>query len=466
MILRLTHILAALILLGLQQVQAARGESVINVNALEYKTTIKTGANVERLPVLVGHLQRQAESLFLEVGFEAVYQLDNAWSVFMDMRAFAANGESSSTFDDVETGRTTRTSDTDSFLHMRQLWLRYHGLTKYPKEYLTFGLQRIRSSSPIWWDADLESLVWSFSATRLRLQTGIGERFDTYRTNNELSQIDKDKLRFFAEAAYDWQAYHELTLRGMFTNQDSSDIPEDVLSGAPDGSNGEWLWFGVGLASNWTKRRSKSPFAYNMEWIGLKGSSDFMGESGQMLDNHDISSWALDAGVRYDMTDIPASVGMTFSQGSGGFSTEESNLFVQTGLHSNRGRFVGNRQYLFRYNEALRPDLTNLIHAAIFASCTLDDDYLLAGAVSTFQRDDTRFPIYRKSQPLEMNRKSNDLGYGIDLSLRYNFDRSILSVPISFLRVRSSVFLPGDAFDDEDDTAYRVVLELVGGIWP
>lgn len=442
---------------------AADDAGSIDVNELRLRTRYKVGAEFERLPDRKDRSQNKENGLFTELGFEAAARFGKNWSAFTDIRGFAATSQISSTFDDLETGRTERTSGANSYLQLRRLWLRYHGLTDYPNEHLTLGLQRIKASSSLWWNSDIESLVWHFSSTRFRFQGGLGERFDTYRTNNELSQIDENKFRVFAETIYDWKAYHELNFRAMSVLQNSDDIPEDVGSGAPDGTNGEWFWYGIGLSSNWAQRRSKSPFAYNVEWIGLTGQSDFRSESGLSLNDHDISAWAIDVGLRYDLSGHPASFGITFSQGSGGFDNEESNLFVQTGLQSNRDRYVGTRQFLYRFNDALQPDLTNLIHGSLFASYTFKDEYLLAGSVSKFQRDDTLFPLYRNSHPLEMNQRSDDVGSGIDLSFRHDINTSVLRIPLKYWRVRSSAFLPGDAFnDDSDDTVYRVVLELVG----
>jgi len=293
-----------------------------------WQVRYKIGADFERLPDRISRTESTEQGLFTELGFEAAASLNKSWAAFSDIRGFAASSQLTSTVDDVETGRTRKTSDANNYLHWRQLWIRYSGLTEYPGEHLTLGLQRVRSSSSLWWDSDIESLVWRFSGTRFHFQGGLGERFDTYRTNNELSEIDKNKFRLFAEGSYDWKAYHEINFRGMYTRQYSNDIPKDVQSGAPDGANGKWLWYGIGLSSNWTKRRSRSSFAYNLEWIGLTGQSDFLSTSGILLNDCDVSAWAVDTGLRYDFQELPASFGVTFSEGSGGFTKHQSNLFV------------------------------------------------------------------------------------------------------------------------------------------
>jgi alginate production protein len=157
------------------------------------------------------------------------------------------------------------------------------------------------------------------------------------------------------------------------------------------------------------------------------------------------------------------SFGLTFSMGSGGFDNNESNLFVQTGLQSNRNRYVGNHQYMYRFNDALRPDLTNLIQESFFLSYTFQDTVEIAGVLSMLQRNDNSLPIYSNSKPLHMNDHSKDVGTGFDVSLRYDLHTSLFNIPLKFIRLRSSAFFPGDAFNKaSNDTVYRFVLELVG----
>jgi len=188
-----------------------------------------------------------------------------------------------------------------------------------------------------------------------------------------------------------------------------------------------------------------------------------MGKDGTALKGHTVNAWAFDAGLRYDCRTMLTSFGLTFSMGSGGFDNNESNLFVQTGLQSNRNRYVGNHQYMYRFNDALRPDLTNLIQESFFLSYTFQDTVEIAGVLSMLQRNDNSLPIYSNSKPLHMNDHSKDVGTGFDVSLRYDLHTSLFNIPLKFIRLRSSAFFPGDAFNKaSNDTVYRFVLELVG----
>lgn len=443
--------------------QNAPQEHFVNTqDELKGRIIYRIGADAELLPSRRRGTQDKEQGLFSQLDVDINSRLAD-WSAYGKFRAFAASSELTATSYDREDEQRNQTSVDNSYVQLRRLWLRYHGLTPYPGEHLTLGLQRIRSSSALWWDSNIEALVWRFISTRLNVQAGIGQRYEPYRTNSKLSITDEDKLRLFTEVSYDWQAYHEIHFRSMYTSQDSHDTPDDIQSGAPEGINGEWFWYGVGLSSNWNQRRSTQPYAYTIEWTGLSGKSDFLSQEDTLLSQHTISAWSVDAGFRYDFSSLPASIGVTFSKGSGGFDDTESSLFVQTGLQRNRSRYAGNDIFLYRFNDALRPDLTNLIHASVFSSWNLSDKCQFAGSVSILQRDDNRLPVYRNSQPLHMNKDSNAVGTGINLTFRHELDSSIFSAPLKYLRLRSSVFFPGQAFkNDSNDTVYRVSLELYG----
>lgn len=435
--------------------------STIGIN---HEILYKVGFDLDDLPDRIQGSDSSDESVFGELRLRIKADIGRYWQASTDLRGFGATGSvSQTTDDDSGAGRTVRTSDSDSFLQLRGLWLRYQGLTDYPEEHLTLGLQRLRSRSSLFWDGYVESMVWQLKTTRFDFQAGAGERFDTYRTNTELSDLEKDKSRFFSELSYDWLAYHELTVSAMYADQDGEAMADSVYAGAPDGVNGEWFWYGVGLSSNWNKRRSLANVAYNLQWMGLSGTSNFLDESGEEFNDHDISAWAVDGGLRYDFSSIPFSLGATFAQGSGGFDENESNMYVQTGLHTNRETYTGNKLNMYRFNEALRADLTNLRSYSIFGSSTIDEKYLLAGSAAKFDRVETDLPVYRLSEPLDLENDSADIGWGVDLAFRHLVDRKIFHLPVSYYGLRTSSFMPGGAFaDDTDSLDYAIIFEIAG----
>lgn len=443
-------------------ISAQAEDSSVGNTDLKYKLSYKMGIDLEQLPENGGYSEESSDAFWAQLRLRIDGNIATDWSFHTDFRGFASTSSISERLSD-DTGRTESTSDDDAFLQLRRLWIRYDGLTNYPGENLTLGLQRVRSHSTLLWDGDIESLVWRFSTTQLDFQTGIGEQFDSYRTNTDLSSVDQDKPRLFTELSYDWLAYHEITLSAMYAEQNSVTDSTTIYEGAPDGINGKWLWYGAALSSNWNKRRHQSQFAYNLQWLGLQGKSDFLTTDGSDVYDCDISAWAVDAGIRYDMTNLPLSFGFSYAQGSGGFDKDESNMYVQTGLDSNRSAYIGNELYFYRFNEALDPDLTNLRQYALFSSGTIAENFLLGFAISKFERSDDTVPIYKNTNPLDLQDGSDDIGWGVDLVFRHKINTKILHFPISYYGLRNSVFLPGDSFSDDDDaTVYAFLFEIAG----
>ena len=177
----------------------------------------------------------------------------------------------------------------------------------------------------------------------------------------------------------------------------------------------------------------------------------------------DVDSWAVDGGVRLRFT-VPFAIGAAYAIGDGGGDDNESKSFEQTGLHSNRSRFTGTRSLLYRYNEALQPDLSNLQVLSLFASVpTQRFDASLV--YHYFERNKAGAPVITDGIDVAPQNAAVNLGEGLDLVLSYYFgmtpktavgDREDLR---SNVRLRGSLFRPGEAYGDDLDDQYRVMLE-------
>jgi alginate production protein len=390
-------------------------------------------------------------------------QLTEQQSAHMDVRGFLSDKELD--LRDEEVGRTA-SSQTDRYLALRQLWWRYQplGLTPFPGESMTVGLQRQQSEDGNWWDADIESLSWRLETTTTHAMVSVGERFDTYRSgNNQLDAYDDNKLRLFGELSQDWRPYQALTGRFMYATQNGQQA-SDFSTGDPQGVNGDWLWLGLGTASEWFVRRQENqPLAYHLEWTWLQGQSDFLPTSGGGSRSYDIQAWSLDSGVRYDFK-LPQrlAVGLQYAYGSGGADADSSNMFVQTGLNSNRQHFLGNRQYLSRFNDVLRADLGNLQQWSLFSAMEPLTDVEMGLAWSWYQRNDNSLPVYSagRALPVEAGGSSN-LGQGVDLVASWYFHSVLDNPQEGRLRLRGSGFDSGSAFIEHSGWDQRWVLDVM-----
>ena len=112
-------------------------------------------------------------------------------------------------------------------------------------------------------------------------------------------------------------------------------------------------------------------------------------------------------------------------------------------MHSNRSRFSGNRQFLFRFNEALRLDITNLQQFSLFGSYTMSHRFEAAGSLSFIRRNDNQAPVFVGGRPLIMVDGEDKVGTGVDLSMSYY--PGLASSLVNLIRLRGGYFSPSSA---------------------
>ncbi|WP_100643164.1 alginate export family protein [Alteromonas facilis] len=399
-----------------------------------------------------GNTEIDQDSWLAEARIGVRDTLPSHWSWFVDVRALAASDNTLLQDQEADIIRTDGSSDS-YYLQLREAYIRYSGLTRYPEEYLQIGLQRLSDDDGLWWDADIESITWQGNTTQLDWLVAFGKEFDTYRTDAELFAINDDVLRLFASADWDWTAYHSVGISYMKQDQ-STDLDATYFEDTSIGRNADLDWYGVKLMSNWRERQAPQSFAYKVEWISQQGSSTYVPSTGQ-LRNIDVSATALDAGLRYDTKQW--SFGVTHTRGSGGITGNDSSNFSQSGLHTNRGRYFGGRQRLIRFNEALRADITNLTHSAIFVTWQPNVNWETVLLIGDYQKTDSQHDIYSLGRRIETVSGSSDIGMSTDLNVTY-YPNEGHPFNLHLLRVRMGYFEPGDAMVN-DSSDYRITLD-------
>lgn len=423
---------------------------VNSVSAAEIDTTIRLGVISREENHRPADDNLQTDAFFVEGRLVLTEDITDAWSFYSDAR-LQLSSDNAVLNDDNNSELNDGNNNPRNFLALREAWFRYSGFTDLPNEYLTLGLQRARSQQAIWWDADIESIMWVGDSTVLDWSVGLGQQFNRYRTGSELLQEAEDRRRLFGELAWDWQAYHALTLRFMYAEQDSASVNAAQIRETSAGSNGDWLWLGVGVDSDWGNDRSPANWAYRAEFMHLSGRADFLQQDNTVL-AQDISASAIDAGIRYDFSGDRYALGATYILADGG---DDGSNFSQTGLHSNRSKFAGNRQFLFRFNEALRLDITNLQQLSIFGSYTLGRRYEAAASLSFVRRNNNAAPVFVAGRPIATVDGEDEVGTGLDMSMSYY--TQIARLPVRF-RVSGGYFSPSSALLVQDDD-YRITIE-------
>lgn len=395
----------------------------------------------------------EADSFFIEARLGASDSLSEEWSWSFDARAKAFT-EEASLIDDNDLERTLD-NDENYYLQLREAWVRYSGLTDYPKEYLTFGLQRLRERTGLWWDVDIESLSWYGDTTQLDWTIVVGQEFETFRTESELLPQNQEVFRVFGGASWDWQAYHSVDIRFAYADQNNNQLLDENRLYAK-GQNANVSWLAIGLSSEWTEQRYASRWAYRFEWIQQRGDATFLGSTNQ-AQLKDINSYAIDTGIRYSLSNNPIFIGLTYVKGSGGSSDTETNNFSQTGLHTNRGRYFGNNQYMYRFNEALRADLTNLQQISAFLSWEPNASWQTVVMLGIYEKNNDQQPIFVTGRPIDSVAGKKSIGKSVDVNLTY-FPQNPILWNMNLLRFRAGIFKPESGLTDQS-TDYRMTLE-------
>ncbi|MCV2884909.1 alginate export family protein [Aestuariibacter sp. AA17] len=419
-----------------------------------------------RLQIKLGYVDREhnvrsndesfkADSFFLQGRYQQGLKLNSNWSAYLDGRVLVASDDE--TLVDEETLISTDLDDNDNVsAELRQAYVAYHGLTQYPNESLRFGLQRLREYSGLWWDADIESITWQASTTELEWLFGIGQQFDRYRTDADLPEIHDDVFRVFASGRYHVNQSLTLAVKLAHASQSNDNLLPLTTNSYAAGVNGERTWFGAELSRHWQKSGPAFGHAFKLEAIFQTGQGDMLTDAG-IVSEQDNDGYALDAGYRFDFRQQPLSIGMTATIASGG----DGDTFSQSGIHSNRSHHYGNSETLYRFNEALRADMSNLRHWSIFGAYAFGKHTRGALAISRFQRDDENQPIYVGGRAISIAGGDKDLGMGIDLSITH-FPQVNWQWPIRFIRLRASTFNPtGELAQKSDDHRFALEAQFV-----
>jgi alginate production protein len=396
---------------------------------------------------------------------------DNA--LFVRSQLFAAGG------DPVIQNEDEMPVASEQYAALREAWLEFGGITSFPGEVLRLGLQRVKEQDGLWWDRDIESVRWIFDTTLVQAQIGIAEQFGTYRSDEvELSQSQRDRAYVFATMTRQWQPGHFYGLRAAYA-QDHGGLPEagDTVEADTKMAQREYLWVAFRTENGFYDPRNSNGATYWLEAVALAGRRE-SASTGDPLDptappgdtvtstsKSTVAALAGDAGVRFRLPLVfPLNVGFMGALAQGDRSGDQSHVFEQTGLESNRSRYTGTRTLIHRFNEALAGDMSNLVAANAFVSMP----YELADVslvYHRFARHDNTESYSADGIDARPTTASRDLGTGWDLVVtRYfrGFSQAELDDDDarSNLRLRAARFNPGAAYGTDVRDQYRITLEL------
>lgn len=396
-------------------------------------------------------------------------RMSDDWAAFVRVRAFATSDEVLTSGND----NNNITSGDESHLALKEAWIEYGGLTSYPGEVLRIGRQRLRQDDAQWWDQDIDAVRWIFDTTLLKAELAVARQFDSYRSDGTDPALEQqDRTYVLGAIATDWRPRHRIGLRAAHA-RDDNDLPPE--GGTVDGDKLERAslsWVGVTLDNYAQDWRQPQPFSYwaSANWVtGHQQRSTLSApDTAGPRVRDDVDAWAADAGLRWQPSpNVPLQLGLAYSW-SAGDAEDGGGQYRPTGLQSNYSRFTGTRSLVHRYNEAFRAEEGNLRVATAFVS-TSAGGWDASLVFNDFRRDEGGAPIFSDGLLVAPVNADEDIGRGYDLVISRYFafgrERELPGyVPgetgDSVVRLRGSLFEPGEAYGPDAGNESRVILEL------
>jgi len=409
----------------------------------------------------------ESSEFFGEIHGSLFTQYAPGFSTKLRVQAFYSTGE---VF--LNTDETPQPSD--EYIALREAWIDIGAMTSFPGEVLRLGRQRIRDDDALWYDDDAVAARWAFDTTLLQASLGVAQQLEGFRTDDAgVDKDQEDRFYIFGDIGTQFRPGHFVELR-VANAADDVDLEEEQMRETPERDRDRSLtWVGLAVHSDFHNERALERVAYWAEIMGVTGDEEYVIQPDPMLGDpvtfaqRDVSGVAGSFALRFRPSpQVPAQFGVMYSLGSGGVdSSGESETFEQTGLQSNRSRYTGTRSQIHRFSEAAQFELGNLHVSTVFASFPAEvfDISLIA---HQFQRDAESYGVESKGLSVDPEPGGDDdIGRSYDIVVaRYfeGFDRVILreSGPSGVLRLRASLFEPGDAYAADADSTYRAILEM------
>lgn len=399
-------------------------------------------------------------------------------TAFINARALNIDGDAG--FDD-DTGETESLEQT--FLELRELWVRWEQLGGVIPLNLQIGRQRIKEPRALWWNSDFDMARVNYNSTLLNGFVGVGEDLTSYRTGSDELDYqgdDEDRLRTLGELSWQYQLNHFVEGRFLYEHDHSGtqDVGTVFDDDDRDDEDLDAVWAGLRTTGAFVEPHAAlKEVKYRADIIGLFGEEDETASvagpgagqrtAGATTDN-DLSAWAFDSGATFapNLRGGPVfTLGYSFGSGDDDATDGTDHEFRQTDLQGSSSRIGLERQQQKNYGEVLRPELSNLhiLTAGAGLPVTEATDVGLTYFNYRLAEDATSLRSSGISAP--MTGTDKDVGQAADFIVNVDIDdqfglKSQYVDDIGFRFVLGG-FFPGDAYEPNDDEdAYRVFTEL------
>jgi alginate production protein len=325
-----------------------------------------------------------------------------------------------------ERGRDRGPEDDEAEFNIKAFYLEFEDVR--PGLSFRLGRQELEDQREWLYDADLDGIRAIYERDRLAFEIVAGREL-AFKENLLKPKPEEDKIdNYIATLSFAPSEDHLLSAY-TFLRDGRSGLDEDPV------------YFGLRARGTATDRLS-----YWGNVTMLRGRAD----------GNRLRGRALDLGATYRVPGAPGvSLTLAYAYGSGDPdpSGGVDRQFRQTGLHDNTYRYNGVEDFRY-YGETLDPDLSNI-------------EIFTAGiGIRPTPRSsiDLTYHRYRQNEATdddipgariraETNGESRDIGQGVNLILGYHEIEDVR------LRAKFGWFIPGNAFDSQDD-AFSVELGI------
>ncbi|MFP4313024.1 MAG: alginate export family protein [Alphaproteobacteria bacterium] len=387
---------------------------------------------------------------------------------------------------DGETGFDDDTGDAipldQSFLELRQLYLRFEDLFDYDPAYIQVGRQRIREPRAIWWNSDQDLIKAGIDSTLFSAFLAAGENLSSYRNNTDIDfqADDEDRFRVLGEASWQYTYNHFFETRFLYEDDHSGleSVGTLIPANDRDDEDQELFWAGVRAAGEFTNFDNPYPrIKYRADLIGLTGEKSLLSTVSAGTDfrsvtggrTRDVRAWAFDGNLLFNpFEELGVVFGLGYAFGSGEDDpngTGTSNEFRQSDLDGNSSRLGLERNQQRNYGEVLRPELSNLHIANAGVAVPFSEYSDVAVNYFYYHLDEETTRLHSSSISAPMNNSDKEVGHAIDVGLYVDLDDEFnFELPytrdVDFRAVFGS-FIPGDAYQPNDtDKAFRIFTEV------
>lgn len=351
-----------------------------------------------------------------------------------------------------------------SFLEVKKFKLVFENVFDSPYWKAEVGRKRIASRNSWLYDDEIEFIEFSRQSTLLELKGFYAKWLWDGRFGAGFNALD-DEQRIETSGSsylgldinYTWYYQHKFLISYLFEDFNNPRVDEQTFSTSTFVESSRLNW--LRLALHGAQSNATNTFEYWLDVAFLRGKRDLA----YLIDETSFKKQsiklgkALRLGIKWFPDESNFSLMAAFDTGSGDTQfKQDSNLFVQPYIASNRTRLLG-RQKRRMYGEVLAPRLSNLSVYSFATAYQFSPENWLELAAYKYQQNKAESISFQYRDNLLPNGQSKEIGWGVDLSWFKEFRNDLL------VETTVGFFHTGDAFNQlvEKKNAHRIYLNLI-----